>query len=129
MPATQTLMLGKSEAKRRKGWQRMRWLDSTTDSTNMNLNKRRRRARKHGVLQSTGVTKSWTRLSEQHHLLIYSLLQEKTKKLNGSVNSYSPTLARFLMLRTLPGFPNKFLLPFSVVFIKFLDTSSITSQN
>ena len=32
-------MLGKIESKRRKGRQRMRWLDSTTDSTNMNLSK------------------------------------------------------------------------------------------
>ena len=34
-----TLMLGKSEGKRRRGWQRMRWLDSITDSMDMNLSK------------------------------------------------------------------------------------------
>ena len=34
-----TLMLGKTEGKRRKGQQRMRWLDSITDLMNMNLNK------------------------------------------------------------------------------------------
>ena len=34
-----TLMLGKIEGKERKGWQRMRWLDSTTNSMNMNLSK------------------------------------------------------------------------------------------
>ena len=34
-----TLMLGKIEGKRRRGWQRMRWLDSNTDSTDMNLRK------------------------------------------------------------------------------------------
>ena len=34
-----TLMLGKIESERRKGQQRMRWLDSTTDSTDMNLMK------------------------------------------------------------------------------------------
>ena len=33
------LMLGKIEAKRRRGWQRMRWLDSITDSMDMNLSK------------------------------------------------------------------------------------------
>ena len=32
-------MLGKIEGKRRKGKQRMRWLDSLTDSMNMNLSK------------------------------------------------------------------------------------------
>ena len=34
-----TLMLGKTEVKRRRGRQRMRWLDSTTDSMDMNLSK------------------------------------------------------------------------------------------
>ena len=31
------LMLGKIEGKRRRGWQKMRWLDSITGSTDMNL--------------------------------------------------------------------------------------------
>ena len=34
-----TLMLGKSEGKRRRGQQRMRWLDSITDSMDINLSK------------------------------------------------------------------------------------------
>ena len=33
------LMLGKIEGRRRRGWQRMRWLDSITDSKDMNLSK------------------------------------------------------------------------------------------
>ena len=32
-----TLMLGKIEGRRRRGWQRMKWLDSITDSVDMNL--------------------------------------------------------------------------------------------
>ena len=32
-------MLGKIEGRRKRGWQRMRWLDSITDSTDMNLSK------------------------------------------------------------------------------------------
>ena len=34
-----TLMLGKTEGKRRMGWQRMRWLQSITNSMDMNLSK------------------------------------------------------------------------------------------
>ena len=34
-----TLMLGKIEGRRRKEWQRLRWLDSITDSMDMNLSK------------------------------------------------------------------------------------------
>ena len=34
-----TLMLGKIEGKRRRGWQRMRWLDGITISVDMNLSK------------------------------------------------------------------------------------------
>ena len=34
-----TLILGKIEGRRRRGWQRMRWLDSITDSMDMNLRK------------------------------------------------------------------------------------------
>ena len=34
-----TLMLGKTEGKRRRGWQRTRWLNSVTESMDMNLSK------------------------------------------------------------------------------------------
>ena len=53
------LMLGKIEGQRRRGWQKMRWLDSITDLMDMNLSKLRE---DRGVWSSAvhGVTKSWT---------------------------------------------------------------------
>ena len=47
-----TLMLGKVEGRRRRGRQRMRWLDSITHSMDMNLSKFLETMNKHGVLLS-----------------------------------------------------------------------------
>ena len=46
-------MLGKAEARRRRGWQRMRWLDSIMDSVDMNLSKLQE-TEEPGILQSVG---------------------------------------------------------------------------
>ena len=66
----QTLILGKIEGRRKKGWQRVRWLDATTDSVEMSLSKLRElvtdrevwRAAVHGVAKSQRQLTDWTEL-------------------------------------------------------------------
>ena len=57
-----SLMLGKIEGRRRRGHQRMRWLDNTIDAMNMNFGKLwemvRDREAWHAAIR--GVAKSWT---------------------------------------------------------------------
>ena len=59
-----TLMLQKIEGKRRRGWQRMRWLDSITDSKDMNLSELQEIVKDREAWHATdhGVTQSQTQL-------------------------------------------------------------------
>ena len=76
-----TLLLRKTEGKRRSGWQRIRWLDDITNLMDMSLSKLweivKEREAWHAVVH--GATKSWTWLNNKNHQIFKLLFTQNMK--------------------------------------------------
>ena len=84
-----TLMLGKIEGRRRRGRQRMRWLDGITDSVDMHLGKLQELVMDRETWRAVvhGIAKSGTRVSDWTELFLESVLLPTWKTWTWSVSS------------------------------------------
>ena len=96
-----TLILGKTEGKKRRGWQRMKWLDGVTNSMDMCLNKLQKTLRDREV---QGVARVRTRLSDWRATVLSSpVLQPRRQQSEHWVPSQRPLLHSDLSPAWYPG--------------------------
>ena len=125
-----TLMLGKIEGGRRRGWKRMRWLDGITESVNMSFSKLQELVIDgeawHAAVQ--GVAKSGTRLSDWTELkpilIFIPFSGGKNKQKTLHTNSWMRRVLVILLLLLLlffafPVFCNVHILCFAILEVYF----------